>query len=370
MTNFTHPHSTLSEPGNLIASIPGLLGYYPQESAIVIALCPADDGTGATLGPVLRVDLGHVHHLQEAVEQLAGVPVVGYVALVVSRIPDSALSGEAVAALFRLRHPDGGNLIAACWHVTGIAAGTPYSLLFGPAENDLIAAGLPCSLVSGTVGSVVSQPTMAGLIAQGALPELAREDTRAYFDPKRGRRSTPTATLGLYRRGEALVAALQTDPARVRAAAERACSLLRAAPPQPLVGGDTRARATDVLPGDGDVEDLAVMLTRTQLRDTLFATALEHPAESATALLAIARYFSGIIRANALSLWAIIAVKLDVSGWACAALDCAQEEVPGHSLSYIVAQLLAEGQHENLLETALDGCREVWEDLGGTPAAS
>ena len=80
-------------------------------------------------------------------------------------------------------------------------------------------------------------------------------------------------------------------------------------------------------------------------------------------MLTIARAYSGAIRANALSIWAVIAVKLKLSNWATAALESAEDALPNHSLSYILKQLLRAGQHENMLETAALGCDEMWEEL-------
>jgi len=72
-----------------------------------------------------------------------------------------------------------------------------------------------------------------------------------------------------------------------------------------------------------------------------------------------------VIRANALSLWAIAAVQLKLASWASVALMCAQEEVPGHSLSEVLLELLRLGEHTSLLRSAELGCAAMWEELEG-----
>ncbi|WP_284522873.1 hypothetical protein [Corynebacterium aquatimens] len=62
-------------------------------------------------------------------------------------------------------------------------------------------------------------------------------------------------------------------------------------------------------------------------------------------------------------------MKLKLTSWASAALECAQEEIPEHSLSYYLAQLLRAGAHESLIKTALRGCGEAWELLEGRAGA-
>ena len=105
------------------------------------------------------------------------------------------------------------------------------------------------------------------------------------------------------------------------------------------------------------------MLSQPLLRDCLFQAAIRHPKSAATVLLTIARSFDGDIRANALSLWSVIAVRLRLPSWAQAAVDAAQEEMPAHSLSDLLHQLLRMGAHEKILDSALAGCEEVWDDL-------
>lgn len=369
MTHNTQSTPAVFGPADIIASLPGVLGFYPQESALIIHLVDTGDGDMVRLGPVLRADLCHTAQLEAGMREIPDSDRCARAALIVTRIPNSDLARDACETLYGMTGRDGDLLVDLCWHVSEIAAGTPYSLLFGPLPGDFLRSGMASEWVTGTVNSVVTQPTMQALLAQGALPELSREDTRAYFDPvdRDDLRAARDAAPGIYRLGQTLAGAVRNDAPLVRDAMRDACEVLRNAPDAPLVGAPDQ-RLGEVFAAEEDLEILAAALSRTQLRDCLFSTALEHPQSSGAALLAVARNFDGVIRANALSLWAVVAVKLQLSSWAGAALECAQEEVPDHSLSEILHILLRTGNHAGVLECAEFGCAGVWEDLAGPDA--
>ncbi|MEH0146275.1 DUF4192 domain-containing protein [Corynebacterium sp. Q4381] len=367
MTQYMHPDTTLSGPADFIASLPGVLGYYPQESAVIMSLWLDDESGEPVLGPVLRTDLCHAGNLQDAVDEVDTHNAIGHMAVVVTRIPNSGLALDAVEALYALKDAQGLALVDVCWHVSEIAPGTPYSLVFGPPPGELVTAGFGDDWVGGTVASVMQQPTMGALLAQGALPELRKDDTRAFFDAScRGdQEAAASGAAHCYHLGDNLIEQLEANPSAARDLALEACVDLASAPPHPLVGGAEHLRFDDVFTSTQQMERVATMLTRSQLRDSLFNTALDHPKEAGAVMLTIARNFEGVIRANALSVWAVIAVKLKLANWASVALMCAQEEVPGHSLSYILDQLLRGGEHEGLLQSARSGCDATWRDVLG-----
>lgn len=363
MTQTPHiPHATLFTLGDVFASIPGLLGYYPQESTILLAL-ERDADTGAILlGPVLRADLPQTAEAAVFALEHCTADTFGFLGLVVSRIPTSELVAEAIDELSAARDLDGLPLLDACWHLSEIATGTPYTMLFGPTPAELHSAGLPRDWVSGIVPSVMAQPTMGPLLAQGALPELSREHTRAFFDhdPAVAPRITTRELADVYRRGYRLVDKLDSEPIMVKAAVERARETLRTASARPLVGEG--AKQAHLPAPREDLEHVAVILSRSPLRDCLFSVVLEAPLPAAAVLATIARSYEGVIRANALSLWAVAAVRMRLSSWACAALACAQEEIEEHSLSAILAQLLMCGEHDTLLATAAESSNTLWKE--------
>ena len=329
------------------------------------------DRDGLFLGPILRTDLCHTARITEYASSTTTELTAARLALVISRIPDSPLVADAVFELGAARATTGLPLIDACWLASEIATGTPYTTLFGPDNPVLTEAGLPDNVAGGTISSVVAQPTMAPLLALGALPELDREHTRSFFDAcgPIGCMPDSRTLASIYGRGQRLVDALSSDPGNARAEVQRACDVLRTATAGPFIGDEAWSTSRDLSAATHDLEHVAAVLTRNPLRDSLIATALDHPFSAGAVLVDIARNYNGVIRCNALCIWALIAVKLKLTSWASAALECAQEEIPEHSLSYYLAQLLRAGAHESLIKTALRGCGEAWELLEGRAGA-
>lgn len=94
----------LSDPGELAAGLPSLIGFRPQESLVLVTLAGE---TGGRLGMTVRVDIPPPRHAPAVAEALAGAvareaPVAAVVA-VVSEAPDEpllgVLGGDGVPAL-------------------------------------------------------------------------------------------------------------------------------------------------------------------------------------------------------------------------------------------------------------------------------
>src|SRR5699024_12624325 len=55
--NITQSTSVLGTPGDLIANIPGILGFYPTESVVLTVMFREGESTRHTLGPVVRFNI-------------------------------------------------------------------------------------------------------------------------------------------------------------------------------------------------------------------------------------------------------------------------------------------------------------------------
>ncbi|WP_291313739.1 DUF4192 domain-containing protein [Corynebacterium sp. UBA2622] len=374
MLNSPFSPEHLTGPSDLIACLPGVLGFYPHESVVVLGLHSDTDPSCVTLGPVLRADLTHAAELCAALRDLPAEGCIGYYALLVTRIPDSDLAREAGDALFNAGDSAGSSLIDACWTVSEIATGTPYRIVFGPGPGALAADPLGPHWISGAVSSVMGSPAMRALLDNGILPELNREDTFSYFDVLEpaddGERDSWEALgrLAVSRGTDLLARVAQGDRAAAAAAAE-ACLVLHSAPARPLVSPWEGAETRDLLGEEDDRLALATMLSRSMLRDRLLNDALTFPLPAAHALLCVAKTFTGVIRANALSIWAVIAVDRGLTPWAVAALTVAQTELPGHNLSGVLLSLVRTGHHEKLTEAARLGCDAAWAGDAGLEAS-
>ena len=130
-----------TQPGQLIANIPGILGFYPTNCVVVVTLCTTlNDETScainphevALIGPVLRADFDRVGDLDRAVAALdAQASITSLFAVIITDDPDSGEALQAQELLFCAAGADGTALVDACWHVSEIATGAAYRLLFG-----------------------------------------------------------------------------------------------------------------------------------------------------------------------------------------------------------------------------------------------
>lgn len=359
-------HMMLASPANLIASLPGALGYYPNEAVALIHFrANPDDVDCIEVGQYQASDLGSPAAIREMVEDMPMYRRVSTVAVVVTRIPESSMAQAAVELLHDARD-DFGPLIDTCWMVSEVAEGTPYVRVFGPDLHEE-PGPLDDVVASGTVSSVLHSPTMRPLIENGLLPELDREDTFRHFDPV----SLPDMHVcseispAAYRRGEELLELFEVAPYLARPEVEKACDLFSAAPSVSLIDSEGSLLIDETFAHVDDIELLAAHLSRARLRDCLIVDAMASPRGAAALLLTVARNFTGTIRANALCLWAMVALSLRVYPWASAALVCALEEVPGHNLAKLLTALMQVGRVEELLDATTAGCRDTWFDLGG-----
>ena len=75
MTNFSGEnrpyHGPISNPGTLLANLPGILGFYPHDSVILAGFHNGEVGNIHTLGPVLRLNIDDLRFLGDACEALA-----------------------------------------------------------------------------------------------------------------------------------------------------------------------------------------------------------------------------------------------------------------------------------------------------------
>lgn len=373
-------NSSLFGPSDIIAALPGVLGFYPQESVVVLGILPdSQDAGGLQLGPVVRVDLARLDALVENLktdtsQYLLGDDVLAYLGIIVSRIPDSDL---VIGATERLRYleEETGFKIDLCWHVSEIAQGTPYTLLFGPSEVSDGEYTLSASLISGSVASVISSPSMRPYVEQGILPELDRGDTFEYFEPidtesvhvaKEIQEKTRKNGLRLLKDlWESSIQEQGKSSAQLaKHEIENTIDDLLRSPESCLIGQrDVPPPSEMSEPMRNALEGLAALLTHALLRDTLIPAILKHPKRVAGPLLFLARHAEGTVRANALALWAIVAVRCELGSWAGVALQCAMQEMPDHSLSDVLLQLLAIGQYEGLLHAVQEGGEAVWMQL-------
>lgn len=356
----------MRSPSHLIASIPSALGYYPNESVVLINAFSAPQSAGTLdIGAYLEADVGSTESIQRALQRIPLGRHVGTFAVIVTRVPESAMVAVASEGL-RMAQDEFGEIVEACWIVSEVAEGTPYQLLFGPAPDTAEAIwGWGSDYEAGTVTSVVGSDQMRPLIAHGILPELHRTEVFAHFEPVSARDVARCEALSsaAYQRGRELMDFLDADTDTLRNEVERGCHIITTAPTVCLIDDTGSIVLDEVFTDADDAEVIAALLSRSRLRDFLIVSALEHPRAAGAVFLTIARNFSGVIRANALCLWAMVAVSLGLNGWASVALETAYEEVPKHSLTNLLINVMGVGQGQSLLNLCRRGCLETWDAL-------
>ena len=357
----------VNSPSDIIATIPGTLGFYPQESVVVIGLVPDEVQPGSlVLGPVLRADIPDAGEIAHTIATRLNGVCVTYFGLIITRTPQSDSAVAAIAALEQIQCGGGHPLIDVCWLVSEIAQGTPYEMVFGPDPDEMDCMGHPMvqpEWERGTIGSVIGSPTMRAMRDNGALPALSREDTFAFFDCI----GECCISTEITTKTAEIAAAAQTKAGELRRKLDKgepgagelvrhAAKALREAPKLPIVSDDAHPDLGTVFPDEEGLEALAATLSRSMFRDCLIGQAIRHPETAATALITVARTFDGIIRANALSLWALVAISRGLSSWASTALSTAQDDMPRHSMSAICLQIMGAGKQHELVTTILEGC--------------
>lgn len=367
-----HPNArALRSPSNLIASIPGALGYFPNEAVVLINVYVSSANTSTfDIGAYLEADVGNTESIQRALQRIPLGRHVATFAVIVTRVPDSKMVAVAAEGL-RMAADEFGEIIEACWIVSEVADGTHYQLLFGPDPDTAGAVwNWRAGYERGTVSSVARAEPMRPLIDHGALPELHRSELFAHFEPVVAAdvHAAELIAADAHQHGATLMCCIDDDPEVALARIRQACDVFKHVPSSGLIDSDGGLVVGEVFSSPRDVELMAAMLSRSTLRDCLIVDALARPYAAGAVFLTIARNFSGTIRANALCLWAMVAVSLGLNGWAGAALTCAEDEVPRHSLSSLLANVIGIGQGQALLELSRQGCLATWEGLGGTAA--
>ncbi|OFT68085.1 hypothetical protein HMPREF3145_09865 [Corynebacterium sp. HMSC05C01] len=346
----------ISTPGDVIALIPGLLGFYPQESLVV--LCFNRDGGYVETSPAMRLDLDQVTEdaFGERFRRITGDYNV-VLGVIITRHRHHPVVLNALDHLY-VAYVD--ELIDAIWSVPDVAEGERYHLEYGqqPSMVD------DPRFYEGDVASIMASPAMAQLAQHGVLPELSRDDMMGYFAlaTHRESRYDQVAADAKLHGSEVLDAWADGvhDPARALVAqamltieTAQPAMIVPAQIPDPLVLLDTDELTTFV-----------ACLTSSKLRDALITVVLDNPQRASQILLAVATCFDGVVRANALCLWSMLATNEDLAGLARAALDAAVDTEPEHRLTRLLDKIMAHGLSRQLLNSAADGANMTLQELG------
>ncbi|HAT1212503.1 DUF4192 domain-containing protein [Corynebacterium striatum] len=357
MTNYLNQRKSsapINTPGHLLANVPGALGFYPTDSVIFMTFEPCPQGMA--MGPVARIDFDDAQEaLPEIWETIVSPQTEGVFAFFITERPMDEV--EALAEwMYALHKHTHGMDIDAAWHTTEIVTGARYEILFGVVNHE--GNGPMKKWREGPIPALTDAPTMQHCVGKELIPELSREELYQKFACDNSRLSREESKRIAKR---ALAHARQ-----FRAEVELSDDDPDSAIEDFLGDAWWQLRCLDDLDATlGDVEALetcATWMATTWSRDLVIAQLCQQPDKASVLLLATARTFEGVIRYNALALYAITQMQLDRGQLAGPALNVLTEEAPEHSLGGLVHQIFRLGLSEKLvdvLRTASDVARQM-----------
>ncbi|MGV0742334.1 DUF4192 domain-containing protein [Mycolicibacterium sp. XJ870] len=335
MTPSPHiPDYPVGHPGSLIAALPAVLGFVPEESLVLVTF---DAGH---LGCVMRVDLSLA--MVEGVDHLAEVAAAAAphsaVAVIVDENGADCLQcqddyADLAAAVADALAAHGIELSAA--HVVDrVAAGGRWHCADGCGNH-------------GTVEDPTASPLAVAAVLDGRRLYRRRAELQQIVeaDEIRGEQIA------------AVIAGLPSSSGPRRKAQARADVEMAITAAAQLAAGE--------VPTDIQLAKLAVALTDPRVRDTLYALAVGDGAGPAESLwVAVARALPPPWRAEALALLAFSAYVRGDGPLAGISLDAALRCDPEHRMAGMLDQALQSGMRpDQIRELALSGYRQA-ERLG------
>ena len=340
MTHRTNrPDFTLSRPGALIAALPAVLGFVPENSLVLVSL------TDGALGAVMRVDLsddltGRVCHLAEvaaAAGPEAAIAVI--VAAEGAHCPSCNAEYRELCAVLADALSENDIELWAAHVVDRVAADGRWHCVDGCGAD-------------GPVDDPSASPMAAAAVLDGRRLYSRRADLQAVIAVDDPARSAELSVL-VERQAAARLRAHRSDPAgRCRGDVENAIAAARrVADGQPL--------------SDEERAELGCALTDTQVRDTLYALAVGEIAGAAESLWALlARTLPPPWRVEALVLLAFSAYARGDGPLAGVALDTALRCRADHRMARMLDMALQSGMGpERIRQLAVTGYR-IAEQLG------
>ncbi|MEY8017063.1 DUF4192 domain-containing protein [Mycobacterium servetii] len=328
-----HADFELNRPGALIAALPAVLGFVPENSLVLVAL------DGGELGSVLRVDLSEklIDRIAHLAEVAASAEPEAAVAVVVdeagARCPGCNDEYRQLCAALTDALSEHNIELWAAHVVDRVAAGGRWHCVDG------------CGAV-GVVDDPSASPLAAAAVLDGRRLYPRRADLQAVIAIENPRRTGELTEL-LSREAAARDVAHRGDPTGCsRRDVERALA--------------AAARVAEGLPlPEAELARLGCALSDVQVRDALYALAVGERAGEAESLWAqLARTLPQPWRVEALVLLAFSAYARGDGPLAGVSLEAALCCDPEHRMAGMLDTALQSGvRPENIRELALTGYR-------------
>ncbi|WP_158408032.1 DUF4192 family protein [Corynebacterium epidermidicanis] len=364
----TSPDQYIVTPGNLLANIPGILGYYPHES-FVLFVFQAHRTTGRLyeLGPVLRADIDD----PEAIVELCRAAQLHDPSLILGAIISTGTDADTatdVAEETILAFRDLGLDIAAIWLVPELLSGAPYLRVAGESASELGENTTGREFWdAGEVGNILDAASMANYRRTGTLPALNRQETVEFCsgpNPYMTPAEITSATSFAHQHAESMLAALMRCPEEdeYRLAEAILCDwgeLLSYVLNSELTVEDIMADA-DI------IAQAAPYFTNHQFRDCILDSTFTSLGQAAFLVaIAVARSTEKTVRANALAVAALAAGPIGMEHYVAPALQVALETVPDHGLANLLSQAHVAGGLYLVAQACVKGSEQARAQLFG-----
>lgn len=337
--------STLTTPGQLLANIPGILGFYPTESIVFMAL-EEDQGT-YSLGPTLRFDINNMEStLVEAlttVDNKHNAVILAFAITADEGIDLDDVTVEIFKHADTLEAP-----VAGLWHTREIADGEPWEMMnmesVGEVPGIPAFPEIPPAWKYGYIDSIVTAISMEPYIREGRLPGYDRDEAHAPLHMRNPHIDAETLKLTQQQAHHAAAIMYEkstlTNP-RYGYGLEQ---LLKECEEVIFRATTYGFDAADSCLHDVNVLGYASMtMANTYVRDLTAATYLDHPEETAAIMLAVSQSFTGTIRNNALCIYAAAQIKRGLPMYAGMALSASNDADRTHSLTTLMLQCYLNG---------------------------
>lgn len=335
--------TTIGSIGHLIAELPGVFGFLPADSVVIIPMVATDNTSKATLGPILRYDITETRDTDNERGILTNIATH----LHEHEIKETYILviNDTVPVQHELAYFDMLPKVSIIWHTTELVTNSFfYALDHNPASPVATATTITDHL-GGVIAPIHASSSLNSIIASGEHIEISRTDAAQRFkhNPEL---IDPDIAQEVEVETDALTTMRETQ---VRSLIDTAVvDLLRRF-------NDALCRADDyVARGQEPTTDMdAVVLTHlvfsglptVQLRDAGIKLMLAHP-QSARALLrhVATTATSNYTRATTLVVYAIVGTAMNVNHDTSLALEAAQNTQPTHTLVNLIHTAYTQGQ--------------------------
>ena len=326
---------TLTSHGDLLANIPGILGFYPQNSLVLAFFERGDEAQNLQLGPLARLDLdGAVQQLTEDREKFASwTRALDLEAVAAYVVTDDMVEANAVTHFLCSEDSPLHSEVLAVIQTPGITAGTAWCALHLHPNS-----GEP---QAGRIGDIHASAALQQMLEQtGQLPALSREEIEA-------RLNSTEHGISAAEHVDIIEDALAYIPPIFRDLLQREYEQAAASITQP----STRA-----------VRAALKCFTTPRLRDPLLAALLEEPQAglqfAEQVMRTVPTSWPGM-RAQLTATVAVLAQATAQTGLAGVAAHRATELSSTETFPSLVAKLIYAGKGDRMVELIREGAEKT-----------